>query len=111
MSYYSTLRIFVTSSRTICIYYWSLVNFIGGLLLKTPGRVGQAALYACGVWADSFSPLTESSVATCTTGCGEHLVQTHLAKEIAIGIQDSTCPTTALHKLITEKFLSKLQLV
>ncbi|XP_031335006.1 threonine aspartase 1 isoform X2 [Photinus pyralis] len=41
----------------------------GGLLLKRPGRVGQAALYACGMWADSFSPRTETSVAVCTTGC------------------------------------------
>lgn len=82
--------------------------FLGGLLLKRPGRVGQAALYASGVWADSFSPKTESSVAVCTTGCGEHIVQTQLAKEIGCDLKDdNSFPTTALHKSMTEKFVSK----
>ncbi|GJQ74419.1 hypothetical protein Trydic_g21289 [Trypoxylus dichotomus] len=77
----------------------------GGLLMKRPGRVGQAALYASGVWADSFNSDQESSVAVCTTGCGEHLVQTQLAKEIGIDLKNCTCPTTQLCNTITEKFL------
>lgn len=75
-------------------------------MLKKPGRVGQAALYASGVWADSFSPKTEPRVAVCTTGCGEHLVQTQLAKEIGEDLKVSSFPTTALCKTMTEKFLS-----
>ncbi|KAK9696725.1 Asparaginase [Popillia japonica] len=77
----------------------------GGLLMKRPGRVGQAALYASGVWADSFNIQDESSVAVCTTGCGEHLVQTQLAKEIGIDLKDCSCPTTQLCNTITDKFL------
>ncbi|XP_049820441.1 threonine aspartase 1 isoform X2 [Aethina tumida] len=76
----------------------------GGLLLKKPGRVGQAALYACGTWADSFSP-DEPCVAVSTTGCGEHLVQTQLAKEISEDLKFETCETTGLHKSMTEKFM------
>lgn len=75
--------------------------------MKRPGRVGQAALYASGVWADSFDTINESSVAVCTTGCGEHLVQTQLAKEIGGDLKDCGCPTTQLYKTITDKFLSK----
>ncbi|KAJ8919199.1 hypothetical protein NQ315_012187 [Exocentrus adspersus] len=77
----------------------------GGILLKKPGRVGQAALYGSGTWADSFDKTTESSVAVCTTGCGEHLVQTQLAKEIAEDLKYATCPTIGLHKTMTDKFL------
>ncbi|CAH0552575.1 unnamed protein product [Brassicogethes aeneus] len=76
----------------------------GGLLLKRPGRVGQAALYGSGVWADSFIK-EEPCVAVCTTGCGEHLVQTQLAKEISIDLKNETCVTTGLHKTMTDKFL------
>lgn len=67
--------------------------------------MGQAALYASGIWADSFD-LKETSVAVCTSGCGEHLVQTLLAREIANDLKQSTCPTTDLHKSMTDRFLS-----
>lgn len=76
-------------------------------MLKKPGRVGQAALYASGVWADSFSLKTDSSVAVCTTGCGEHLVQTQLAKEIGEDLKRSSFPTTCLYETMTEKFISR----
>lgn len=75
--------------------------------MKKPGRVGQAALYASGVWADSFSPKTDTSVAVCTTGCGEHLIQTQLAKEIGEDLKQHSFPTTALYDSLTEKFISK----
>lgn len=84
------------------------MNLLGGILLKKPGRVGQAALYASGVWADSFASTSETSVAVCTTGCGEHIVQTQLAKEIGIDLKNESCPTTGLYKTMTEKFLSEL---
>ncbi|XP_023019257.2 taspase 1 [Leptinotarsa decemlineata] len=77
----------------------------GGLILKKPGRVGQAALYASGTWADSLNKDTESTVAVCTTGCGEYLVQTQLAKEIADVIKPSSSPITDLHRAMTSQFL------
>lgn len=93
------------------LYYIScktnLKHFIieGGILLKRPGRVGQGALYGSGVWADSFDA-DDPAVAVCTTGCGEYLMQTLLAKEIANDLKNSTFPTTELHTCMTEKFLS-----
>lgn len=78
----------------------------GGILLKRSGRVGQGALYASGVWADSFSK-EDNSVAVCTSGCGEYLVRTQLAKEIANDVKDSPCPTMGLSESITNKFLGK----
>ncbi|XP_056645789.1 threonine aspartase 1 [Diorhabda carinulata] len=77
----------------------------GGILLKRPGRVGQAALYASGTWADSSEKTKQHSVAVCTTGCGEHLVQTLLAKEIADDLKSSTYLTECLHQTMNDKFL------
>lgn len=77
----------------------------GGLLLKKPGRVGQAAIFGSGCWADSFAKDVEASVAVSTTGCGEHLVQTQLAKEVATDLKHSSFPTVDLHNTMKEKFL------
>lgn len=79
----------------------------GGLLLKCPGRVGQAAHYGSGVWADSSDKGLRPSIAVCTTGCGEHLVQTLLAKTIADElIVEKNCPTVDLHRCMNERFMN-----
>uniref|UniRef100_F6YV56 Uncharacterized protein n=1 Tax=Ciona intestinalis TaxID=7719 RepID=F6YV56_CIOIN len=54
----------------------------GGLLMKLSGRVGQAATYGCGCWAENGS-IAKPSVAVCTTGCGEQLVYAMAAKKCA----------------------------
>lgn len=58
----------------------------GGVLLKHRGRVGQAAMFGCGCWAEKYS-LTQSgsnmSVAVTTSGTGEHLIQSLMAKTCA----------------------------
>ncbi|XP_034107926.1 threonine aspartase 1 [Drosophila albomicans] len=74
----------------------------GGILLKMPGRVGQAATYGAGCWA---SDTDELAIATCTTGNGEYLMKTLLAREICYGAFDSDCAVTSLHKTFKQKFL------
>lgn len=74
----------------------------GGIILKVPGRMGQAASYGAGCWAIS-TPMR--SVATCTTGNGEYLTKTFLSKEIANGLLVCECPVTALYKTFEDKFL------
>lgn len=76
-------------------------------MLKRPGRVGQAALYASGVWADSLEPTTEPVVAVVTSGCGEYLVRTQLAKEVGIDMKNTDCPAIGLYGCMTDKFISK----
>ncbi|XP_033334019.2 taspase 1 [Megalopta genalis] len=82
----------------------------GGIILKYPGRVGQAGVWGCGTWAykDKYS------VGTSTSGCGEHLIRTSLARTIAEAISNSSCPTTSLHhamkvNFIDSKFLCGLE--
>jgi taspase (threonine aspartase 1) len=75
----------------------------GGLALKHPGRVGQAGSYGAGVWAEKTD--TDSSYCCCTSGCGEHLVRTTLAREVVDHVRSSDCPTSALHQVMKNKFL------
>lgn len=77
----------------------------GGIILKHPGRVGQAAVWGCGVWARNGKNDPDCSVATSTSGCGEHLISTTLARSIAEGISSSNCPTTALHNTMKTDFI------
>jgi len=74
----------------------------GGILLKVPGRVGQAATYGAGCWATDTDDL---AIATCTTGNGEYLMKTLLAREICHGAFSSDCAVTSLHKTFKQKFL------
>lgn len=74
----------------------------GGLLLKVPGRIGQAATYGAGCWATDTDDV---SVATCTTGNGEYLMRTFLAKEICSDLFTTDCPVTTLYKTLKTKFL------
>lgn len=58
----------------------------GGPLLKLPGRIGHAAHFGCGVWAQQIGTLGDpnfSSIASSCTGCGEYLVRTSLGKTIS----------------------------
>lgn len=75
----------------------------GGLMLKVCGRVGQAATYGAGCWAETQSK--GRSVATCTTGNGEYLMRTLLAREIVADLQCADCSVTALHRTFKQKFL------
>ncbi|XP_074600903.1 threonine aspartase 1-like [Brevipalpus obovatus] len=49
----------------------------GGIILKLPGRIGQAASYGAGIWA-------QDNVAVTTSGNGEYLMKTLFARECGI---------------------------
>lgn len=74
----------------------------GGIILKLSGRIGQASSYGAGSWAQKIG---SHSVAACTTGNGEYLIKTLLAREICIDLMDCECPTTKLNETFAEKFL------
>lgn len=74
----------------------------GGILLKQPGRVGQAALYGCGCWAENDGG---TGVATTTSGCGEHLVKTMLARECAENLKNLDEPVQSLISCFQNKFI------
>ncbi|XP_060876027.1 threonine aspartase 1 isoform X2 [Metopolophium dirhodum] len=75
----------------------------GGILLKQDGRVGQAALLGSGCWAQNMSD--DVAMAVTTSGCGEHLIKTNLAREMSRQLLNSSCPTIAINKCFNEDFI------
>ncbi|KJA20720.1 hypothetical protein HYPSUDRAFT_141856 [Hypholoma sublateritium FD-334 SS-4] len=54
----------------------------GGLLLKHPGRVGEAAVYGAGCWATD-------RMACSVSGTGEHIVRANLARKIGEALRSA----------------------
>lgn len=75
----------------------------GGILLKHPGRIGHASMYGCGCWVDQ-STLTQSKVAICTTGCGEHIFKTLFAKECSDLVLNCELDAILLDRIFKDKF-------
>lgn len=75
----------------------------GGIVLKLSGRVGQAGSYGAGCWAHRIG---NQSTCVCTTGNGEYLMKTLLAREICVDLLNCDCPTTKLNQVFTDKFLN-----
>lgn len=76
----------------------------GGVSLKHEGRVGQAASFGSGAWAVMSRDGLKPSIAACTSGCGEHLIRTQLAKNTAESLLESS-PILGLNKCLKEQFL------
>ncbi|PCH43775.1 N-terminal nucleophile aminohydrolase [Wolfiporia cocos MD-104 SS10] len=61
----------------------------GGLLLKIPGRIGEAAHYGAGCWAKHALRLNSISVACSVSGAGEYIIKAALAKTVCDAIATS----------------------
>ncbi|KAJ2248002.1 hypothetical protein GGI13_004825 [Coemansia sp. RSA 455] len=59
----------------------------GGIALKLPGRVGEAAMFGCGCWAEKTiskaDPRETLSTGCSVTGTGEQIMRTLLARDCA----------------------------
>ncbi|KAJ6587090.1 asparaginase [Mycena vulgaris] len=60
----------------------------GGILLKYPGRVGEAAVFGAGCWAQSSEPSTpygreKQGMACSISGAGEYIIKASLARSIS----------------------------
>ncbi|XP_035824867.1 threonine aspartase 1 isoform X2 [Aplysia californica] len=77
----------------------------GGIWLKHPGRLGPAAIYGSGCWAQNQISGDRPGIACVTSGCGEHLIQTVLAKTCCNATRCSQDMTHALTSVFREDFL------
>ncbi|KAJ7268756.1 nucleophile aminohydrolase [Mycena haematopus] len=66
----------------------------GGILLKHPGRVGEAAVYGAGCWArapvDDPEQKRKLGMACSVSGAGEYIVRANLARTISGALNDAS---------------------
>ena len=69
--------------------------------MKHPGRIGPAAVIGCGCY--SRSDRSRPSVACCTSGTGEILLRTHMARSYCESVINSPEPEpfTSLDKMLS----------
>ncbi|KAJ6500140.1 asparaginase [Mycena vitilis] len=54
----------------------------GGILLKYPGRIGEAAVFGAGCWAQASVAGQKMGIACSVSGAGEYIVRANLARTI-----------------------------
>lgn len=65
----------------------------------------NAAHYGCGCWAENACHMNSYSTAVSTSGCGEHLIRTMLARECSAAMQSEDAHQ-ALLEAMQNKFIS-----
>ncbi|XP_019490813.1 PREDICTED: threonine aspartase 1 isoform X3 [Hipposideros armiger] len=70
----------------------------------------KAALYGCGCWAENTGAHNPYSTAVSTSGCGEHLVRTILARECSHALQAEDAHQ-ALLETMQNKFIRTMDLI
>ncbi|KXN91043.1 Threonine aspartase 1 [Leucoagaricus sp. SymC.cos] len=75
----------------------------GGILLKFPGRIGEAAVFGAGCWAQHCSE-SLGGMACSVSGTGEEIVRANLARNIGNAHLQSTDPHEVLRKILVEQF-------
>ncbi|TFK54151.1 N-terminal nucleophile aminohydrolase [Heliocybe sulcata] len=79
----------------------------GGLLLKYPGRIGEAAVYGAGCWAQDVSTNNISDGMACSiSGSGEYIIRSNMAQSLWREYHDS--PDGDAHQVL-ESILTKFR--
>ncbi|KAG2182527.1 hypothetical protein INT43_007458, partial [Umbelopsis isabellina] len=76
----------------------------GGISLKFPGRIGEAAIFGSGCWAQKMSGNADSMACSCT-GTGEQLMLTSLSQQFSFAMQENVNIHEAMKKTLQSKFL------
>ncbi|KAK8786769.1 hypothetical protein V5799_023453 [Amblyomma americanum] len=78
----------------------------GGIWLKHSGRVGQAAVYGCGCWAENAAA-GGCAVAVSSSGSGEQLIRSALVRQCAQALRrpEDDKPVVALDDCFQQGFL------
>lgn len=79
----------------------------GGILLKHPGRIGQATIFGAGCWAQHH-PEALDGMACSISGTGEQIIRGNLARTIGEAYTPNSDPHEFLQKILVEKFWSEL---
>ncbi|KIY74424.1 N-terminal nucleophile aminohydrolase [Cylindrobasidium torrendii FP15055 ss-10] len=75
----------------------------GGLLLKYPGRVGEAAIYGAGCWADMQNGI---GILCSISGAGEYIMRAALAKSASEAVSKALQFDEDIHDALEQVFTS-----
>lgn len=81
----------------------------GGLLLKPPGRIGEAAVYGAGCWAKTLSAGSVDSMACSVSGAGEDIIRGMLARSIGDAMDRSDDPD--IHEILQNSLTKALDVI
>ncbi|KAJ7217878.1 nucleophile aminohydrolase [Mycena pura] len=59
----------------------------GGILLKYPGRIGEAAVFGAGCWAQALGRRSKFTMACSVSGAGEYIMKASLARSISNALE------------------------
>ncbi|KAL0079963.1 threonine aspartase 1-like protein [Phycomyces blakesleeanus] len=76
----------------------------GGISLKSPGRVGEAAIYGSGCWAENPTE-TKPGIACSTSGTGEQIMRTQFTSKCANRIARQLDMQSAMSDSMKKDFL------
>ncbi|KAI8372931.1 nucleophile aminohydrolase [Radiomyces spectabilis] len=76
----------------------------GGISLKYSGRIGEAAMYGCGCWAQN-STYSSAGIACSTSGTGEQIMRTMLTSKCVARLDQETDMHKAISDALTIDFL------
>ncbi|KAJ7178360.1 asparaginase [Mycena crocata] len=77
----------------------------GGILLKYPGRIGEAAVFGAGCWAQAAAPPTaegrrRQEMACSVSGAGEYIIKASLARAISNAIEKDPADDLDVHEIL-----------
>ncbi|KAJ6594084.1 nucleophile aminohydrolase [Mycena capillaripes] len=77
----------------------------GGILLKYPGRIGEAAVFGAGCWAQAPAPDSDGrrrkvGMACSVSGAGEYIVRASLARRIRDTLNTDTAEDVDVHAIL-----------
>ncbi|KAL4239085.1 taspase [Mactra antiquata] len=77
----------------------------GGISLKQTGRLGPAALYGAGCWATNWQSGDKPGIAVATSGTGEYIMKTLLARQCAESMRNDKMAEEGFRSVFVDKFL------
>ncbi|KAF7782320.1 hypothetical protein Agabi119p4_1696 [Agaricus bisporus var. burnettii] len=77
--------------------------FSGGVLLKHPGRVGEAAIFGAGCWAKHYSGGV-GGMSCSVSGTGEDIIRSNLARFIGETCTPDSDPHEILERVLVDHF-------
>ncbi|KAJ7446237.1 asparaginase [Mycena galericulata] len=76
----------------------------GGILLKCPGRIGEAAVFGAGCWAQAVA-CGKQGMACSVSGAGEYIIRANLARSVIDAVNRNPRADVDVHEILQRVFI------